>query len=78
MGKIVMNEKPVEETLDILTCPFCGSEDLRLRDEGRGYGYYNYSVVCNRCKTVGPSAGQSRSSENGNKEIAVRLWNNRA
>jgi Lar family restriction alleviation protein len=46
------------------SCPFCGSDDLRVKSSGR-WGWF---VSC-KCAAVGPSAGS--------REGAIERWNTR-
>ncbi len=50
---------------EILPCPFCGSNDVEVKD-GESY------VTCNQCETYGPYAGRV-----GDHKAAdfVELWN---
>jgi Lar family restriction alleviation protein len=46
------------------SCPFCGSDDLRVKSSGR-WGWF---VSC-KCGAVGPSSGS--------RESAIERWNTR-
>lgn len=69
--------KIVEREIDVLPCPFCGSEDLTIRHINGQWGYSNSEdyVECNYCKARG---GYIEDSQCGNNfEKAIKNWNMR-
>jgi Lar family restriction alleviation protein len=43
--------------MNIVSCPFCGSKDLRVAEWVAGWSYFNsttYSVSCRKCGAYGP------------------------
>ena len=55
--------------VNLKPCPFCGSENVRVRDYSDPMIYY-YFVICKECK--------SKSGNFGIKEKAIEAWNRRA
>lgn len=63
--------------IEILNCPFCGSDDLAPVHYPGEYGYSSSEdfVVCHKC---GARSGIIKDSNCGNHmEEAIRKWNTR-
>lgn len=60
-------ETRVEEQLELLQCPFCGSSTAFLTDELNEDGYW--TVLCSPCKAGTASFGEAQG--------AVKAWNTR-
>lgn len=53
---------------EILTCPYCGSGQIRVQARGGEYGLFYY-VQCLNCA--------ARTKASSKLEVAVDLWNRR-
>ena len=78
MGKYVIERKEiVKEEIDILPCPFCGSENVKPVHCNGEYGYRSSEdyVVCASCGAVGSSIKDSNCGNN--LRLAIQKWNTR-
>ena len=50
-----------EEQLEVSLCIFCGGEELELVE----HDFEEWGVVCETCKTCGPSAATPETAVNG-------------
>lgn len=73
---------PAKEKVDLSSCPFCGSTNVRLVHNPAGdSGWDLHYVECDSCDCEGPSEqsagwkGQDRLDKGAAE--AVRLWNQR-
>ena len=72
-----IESKFIEREIDVLPCPFCGSDDLTISHIDGQWGYSSSKdyVECNYCKARG---GYIEDSECGkNFEKAIKNWNTR-
>nr|DAJ86808.1 MAG TPA: restriction alleviation protein [Bacteriophage sp.] len=70
--------KIVEKEIEILPCPFCGSEKVKPR---HFYGQYAYTPSDDyvECYCCGATGGHVMDRDDGNHlEEAINKWNNRA
>jgi hypothetical protein len=68
----------VPNTEAVFLCPFCGSEEIELKDNGTA----KYWVECFRCRARGPGR-RYRDSESEKDHLlaansAIEAWNRRA
>ena len=77
MKYIHRESKIVEREIDVLPCPFCGSNNLTVSHIDGQYGYSSSRdyVECNACKAHGGYVEDSRCGENFEK--AIKNWNMR-
>lgn len=70
--------KIVEKEIEILPCPFCGSENVEPRHFPGQYGY-SPSDDYVECCCCGATGGHVMDRDDGNHlEKAINKWNNRA
>lgn len=77
--KIEKIRREVKE-VELLPCPFCGGEDLRVKTDNEmymGYGGMRAVVMCNTCRAQG---GIAETEWYGSKAKtgAIKLWNRRS
>jgi len=54
---------------EIRECPFCGNVSSFSVIENHQRGTIQFSVVCNRCKVVGPPAGEENAKASWNRRV---------
>lgn len=65
---------------ELLPCPFCGGEDLRVKTDNvmhMEYGRIRATVMCNTCRAQGGIA-EIEGFESEAKTAAIKLWNRRS
>lgn len=66
--------------VELLPCPFCEREDLKVKTDSNmyeRYGNIGAVVMCNTCRAQGPIA-EIEGYENEAKMGAINLWNRRS
>lgn len=58
---------------ELKPCPFCGSDDLKVRKASFGVQY----VLCTDCGAEGPPRDNLHETSRMSEKIAVEQWNNR-
>lgn len=69
---------------ELKACPFCGGNDLDVRDEGPSFSGHRYHVACGDCWAKGPlTQEQDKAAEEWNtrpgedaklKEVVFAAW----
>lgn len=79
--KIKIEEIRREVTeVELLPCPFCGEEDLKVMTDNEmnmRYGGIRAVVMCNTCRAQGAIA-KIEGFESEAKREAIKLWNRRS
>lgn len=66
--------------VELLPCPFCGGEDLKVMTDNEmnmRYGGIRAVVMCNTCRAQGAIA-KIEGFESEAKREAIKLWNRRS
>lgn len=62
--------------IELTPCPFCGSNNLYVRDAFKGYG--SAFVGCGECHVEGPCFDAATSDDEEAAELkAIAAWNRR-
>lgn len=73
MAQVVIRERMIQDTMEAISCPFCGSDKLDIWAND-GYSRFTKAYVhCKKCNACGPEAMEEK--EEDAKEQAVRKWN---
>jgi Lar family restriction alleviation protein len=76
-----LRTKYVPTELNVMSCPFCGSKNVEIKQASLGEdskGYYGYYVSCEHCLAKGPkisNSGEDFHYDYMTEKEAVEYWN---
>jgi len=76
----VFTESILPKSKDLIHCPFCGSNNVELKEKGDSDGKVTipYHIVqCNFCQAAGPQFSEYNWRSSEAKMRAVACWNRR-